>query len=445
VESGHEALTAAGIAWRLLAVLLLVAANGFFVAAEFALVATRRSRIDRLAAQGNKSAKTVQDTLRHLDRYISGTQLGITIASLSLGWIGEATLAALIERGLTPLGLGSGDALAHGAASITVAFIIITFLHIVFGELAPKSLALARPEPVSMWVARPLRWFSRLMTPFIAVLNGAANQFLRLFGLETVSESTHVHSPEELRLLVMQTHAHGLLDESDRAMLAGVFDFHNKRARDVMRPRTEVAAIPLDTTEEEVRALVRQERYSRFPVFEGTLDNVVGLFIAKDLWFDDGTEPFSVQRFMREALYVPDSRPAERVMDDLRRTRAQMAVVLDEYGGTAGIVTIEDLVEEIVGDIADEYDIQSRESVEVGGVLELAGSLSLVDVRSDHGIPIPDGSWSTLGGFVFARLGKLPRVGDKVTIPEGELEVVAMDGRRVAAVRFRRGPAASVS
>jgi putative hemolysin len=212
-----------------------------------------------------------------------------------------------------------------------------------------------------------------------------------------------------------------------------------------MRPRTEVAAIPLDTTEEEVRALVRQERYSRFPVFEGTLDNVVGLFIAKDLWFDDGTEPFSVQRFMREALYVPDSRPAERVMDDLRRTRAQMAVVLDEYGGTAGIVTIEDLVEEIVGDIADEYDIQSRESVEVGGVLELAGSLSLVDVRSDHGIPIPDGSWSTLGGFVFARLGKLPRVGDKVTIPEGELEVVAMDGRRVAAVRFRRGPAASVS
>lgn len=441
MESGHETLTAAGIAWRLLAVVLLVAANGFFVAAEFALVATRRSRIDRLAAQGNRSAKAVQDTLRHLDRYISGTQLGITLASLALGWIGEATLAAMIERALVPLGLGSDDALAHGAASVTVAFILITFLHIVFGELAPKSLALARPEPVSMWVARPLRWFSTAMKPFIAVLNGAANRFLRLFGLETVSESTHVHSPEELRLLVMQTHAHGLLDESDRAMLAGVFDFHNKRARDVMRPRTEVAAIPIDTTEDEVRALVRQERYSRFPVYEGTLDNVVGLFIAKDLWFDDGTEPFSVQRFMREALYVPDSRSAERVMDDLRRTRAQMAIVLDEYGGTAGIVTIEDLVEEIVGDIADEYDIQARDSVEVGGVLELAGSLSLVDVRSDHGIPIPDGSWSTLGGFVFARLGRLPKVGDKVTIPQGELEVVAMDGRRVAAVRFRRTPA----
>lgn len=445
MESGHDALTVAGIVWRLLAVVLLVAANGFFVAAEFALVATRRSRIDRLAAQGNASAKVVQDTLKHLDRYISGTQLGITLASLALGWIGEATLAAMIDRGLNAFGISSGTAAAHGAAAITIAFLIITFLHIVFGELAPKSLALARPEPVSLWVARPLRWFSRIMSPFIAVLNGAANRFLRLFGLETVSESAHVHSPEELRLLVMQTHAHGLLDESDRAMLAGVFDFHNKRARDVMRPRTEVAAIPLNANEDETRALVRQERYSRFPVYDGTLDNVVGIFIAKDLWFADESAPFSVQRFMREALYVPDSRPAERVMDDLRRTRAQMAIVLDEYGGTAGIVTIEDLVEEIVGDIADEYDIQARESVEVEGALELAGSLSLVDVRSDHAIPIPEGSWSTLGGFVFARLGRLPKVGDTVTLPAGELEVVAMDGRRVAAVRFRRTPSGAAT
>jgi CBS domain containing-hemolysin-like protein len=442
LESGHEALSAAGIAWRLFVVLLLVAANGFFVAAEFALVASRRSRIDRLANQGNVAAKTVQDTLRHIDRYISGTQLGITMASLSLGWIGEATLASMIDQGMAAAGMRAPGAVTHGAASIAIAFIIITFLHIVFGELAPKSLALARPEPVSMWVARPLRVFSRIMTPFITVLNGAANQFLRLFGLETVSESAHVHSPEELRLLVMQTHAHGLLDESDRAMLAGVFDFHNKRARDVMRPRTEIAALPIDATEAQTRALVQQERYSRFPVYEGTLDNVVGIFIAKDLWFDDGSAPFSVGRFMREPLYVPDSRPAERVMDDLRRTRAQMAVALDEYGGTAGIVTMEDLVEEIVGDIADEHDIQARDSVQIEGVLELAGSLSLVDVRSDHGIPIPEGSWSTLGGFVFARLGRLPKIGDKVSLPVGEFEVVAMDGRRVAAVRFRRSPAA---
>jgi CBS domain containing-hemolysin-like protein len=426
------------------AVIALVGANGFFVAAEFALVASRRSRIDQLAAEGSRAARVVQDTLKQLDRYISGTQLGITLASLALGWIGEATVASLVDRALVAIGIDSpaSSAVAHSAGAVTIAFVLITFMHIVFGELAPKSLALSSPEAVSLWVTRPLRWFSSAMKPFIAVLNGAATGILHLAGVEAISETAHVHSPEELRLMVMQTHAHGLLDESDRAMLAGVFDFHNKRARDVMRPRTEVVAISIDANEEETRALVAAERFSRFPVYEGTLDNVIGLFIAKDLWLDAGERPFSVRRFMREPLYVPDSRPAERVMDDLRHTRAQLAIVLDEYGGTAGIVTMEDLVEEIVGDISDEYDIFAREAVQVDGALELAGSLSLVDVRSDHGIPIPEGSWTTLGGYVFARIGRLPRVGDAVRLANGELEVVAMDGRRVAAVRYRRKPQA---
>jgi magnesium and cobalt transporter len=223
-------------------------------------------------------------------------------------------------------------------------------------------------------------------------------------------------------------------------MLAGVFDFHEKRARDVMRPRTEVAAIPVDATEKEVWDLLRTERYSRYPVYEESLDDVVGVFVAKDFWLRDGDAPFDMKRFVREALYVPDSRPAERVLDDLRKTRAQMAVVLDEYGGTAGIVTMEDLVEEVIGDIADEYDAASRTALEMDGVLELAGSLSLIDVRSDHHVPIPEGDWSTLGGYVFSKLGRLPKIGDRVTFPGGELEVVAMDGRRVAAVRVIRHP-----
>jgi putative hemolysin len=293
---------------------------------------------------------------------------------------------------------------------------------------------------VSKVVAGPLILFSRLMSPFIALLNGVANWLLRLFGVQPMSEAHHVHSPEELRLLVMQARAHGTLDETDSAMLAGVFDFHEKRARDVMRPRTEVAAIPVDATEQEVRDMLRTERYSRYPVYEDSLDNVLGVFLAKDLWLRDGDGPFDMKRFVREALYVPDSRPAERVLDDLRKTRAQMAVVLDEYGGTAGIVTMEDLVEEVIGDIADEYDAASRTSLEMDGVLELAGSLSLIDVRSDHHVPIPEGDWSTLGGYVFSKLGRLPKIGDRVTFPGGELEVVAMDGRRVAAVRVIRHP-----
>jgi CBS domain containing-hemolysin-like protein len=210
-----------------------------------------------------------------------------------------------------------------------------------------------------------------------------------------------------------------------------------------MRPRTEVVALPIDASEQEVWEVLRRERYSRYPVYRESLDDIVGVFLAKDLFLYEGKDPFRLERFVREALYVPATRPAERVLDDLRKTRAHMAVVLDEYGGTAGIVTLEDLVEEVIGDIADEYDILAREAVEAEGVLELAGNLSLIDVRSDYKVPIPEGDWTTLGGYVFAMLGRIPRLGDRVRFPGGELEVVAMDGRRVAAVRVLRAKAAT--
>jgi CBS domain containing-hemolysin-like protein len=381
--------------------------------------------------------------LSQLDRYISGTQLGITISSLALGWIGEPALATLVDRVFALAGFELSPGTEHLYASIVTAFLIITFLHIVLGELAPKSLALTAPERVSRFVARPLMWFSHLMSPFIWLLNGTANRILRVLGVQPISEAHHVHSPEELRLLVVQAHAHGQLDESDSAMLAGVFDFHQKTARDVMLPRTGVVAIPLDASEEEVWRVLRSERYSRYPVYRDTLDDIVGVFLAKDLWLHNGSQPFSLQLFVREALYVPHTRPAELVLDDLRKTRAHLSVVLDEYGGTAGIVTLEDLVEEIVGDIADEYDVIARDSFAAGDVLELTGRMSLVDVRSNHDIPIPEGSWSTLGGYVFSQIGRVPKLGDRATYPGGELEVIAVDGRRVAGVRVHRlvGPA----
>jgi CBS domain containing-hemolysin-like protein len=433
-----EAINGGDLMLRLLAVLLLVGANAFFVAAEFALVAARRSRIEREATAGDRSAKVVQAAFKHLDRYISGTQLGITVSSLALGWIGEPAMAALFGFVFDTLGVPGGQALAHGTAFIVLAFFIITFLHVVLGELAPKSVALTLPETTSKIVAPPLILFSRLMSPLIWLFNGAANLVLRTVGIRPVSELHSVHSPEELRLLVMQSRAHGALNESDSAMLAGVFDFHRKRVLDVMRPRTDVMAISIDSTEAEVREILRNERYSRYPVYRGTLDDVIGVFLAKDLWLRESSEPFQLEQALREALYVPDTRPATRVLEDLRRTRAHMAVVLDEYGGTAGIVTLEDLVEEVVGDISDEYDLASRTAFEDNGVLELAGSLSLVDVRSDHHLPIPEGEWTTLGGYAFAQIGRLPRVGDRVSFPGAELEVVAMDGRRVAALRVHR-------
>jgi CBS domain containing-hemolysin-like protein len=314
--------------------------------------------------------------------------------------------------------------------------VVLTFLHITLGEQTPKSIAIVSPERLARWCSLPLLLFTRAMMPFIWVLNTVNNWLLRLIGVPRVTETGHlVHSPEELRLLVVQARLHGTLDESDSAMIAGVFDFHEKRARDVMRPRTDIIGLPLDASQEEVWKLLRSERYSRYPVYEETLDNVVGVFLAKDLWLHDGSDPFVLRNFVRDALYVPDSKQAERVLDDLRKTRAHMAVVLDEYGGTAGILTMEDLVEEVIGDIADEYDMATRDSITTNGVLELSGSLSLIDVRSDHRIPIPEGDWTTLGGYVFSTLGRLPKIGDRVPFPSGELEVVAMDGRRVAGLR----------
>jgi CBS domain containing-hemolysin-like protein len=439
----QEDLTLGSVTWRLSAVLILVLLNAFFVAAEFALVGARRTKIDQMAATGDRGARAAQQALRHLDRYISGTQLGITLASLALGWIGEPAIASLIDRALALVGVEVPPAAAHTAAGVAIAFLIITFLHIVLGELAPKSMALIAPEAVSRWVARPLILFSRVMSPFIWVLNGAANALLKVFGVRPAGETHGVHSPEELRLLVMQARAHGTLDESDSAMLAGVFDFHEKKALDVMIPRTNVVALDADATEDEVWEIVRRERYSRYPVMHETLDDVVGVFLAKDLWLHDGKEPFKLEQFIREPLYVPATRAAERVLDDLRKTRAHMAIVLDEYGGTAGILTMEDLIEEVVGDIADEYDMASRTAIEMNGVLELAGSLSLIDVRSDYRLRIPEGDWTTLGGYVFSKIGRVPKVGDRVTFADGELEVVAMDSRRVAAVRVLRTAAAT--
>lgn len=261
--------------------------------------------------------------------------------------------------------------------------------------------------------------FSTIAYAFMRFLNGAANLLLRLFKIAPARGRERGHAPQA----------------TDAALRAGVFDFHDKKARDVMRPRTDVVALPLEATEGEVWELVRAERYSRYPVYQGNLDDVVGVFLAKDLWLHEKTKAFALSEYVRPAMYVPDNRLAERVLEDLRKHRAQMAVVLDEFGGTAGIVTLEDLIEEVMGDINDEYDFALRQSVEVNGVLELAGSMLLVDVRSDYELAIPDGEWNTLGGYVFGTLGRLVKMGDRVRFPGGELEVVAMDARRVAAVR----------
>ena len=445
MDSGTVQLTAAQVAWRLVAVLMLVAANAFFVAAEFSLVGARRSKIDALAKRGDLRSRAVQRVLQNLYRYISATQLGITVASLALGWVGEATIASLLQAALLRLGIDAPRGVTHTAATVTTAFLIITMLHIVLGELTPKAAALSDPERMSRRLVYPLRAFALLASPFTVLLNGAASAMLRLLRIDPRSGQTSVHSSDELELIVRQSLAEGKFSETDREVLQGVFVFQKKKARDVMRPRTKVASLWIGASEEEVWETLRSEGYSRYPVYDESPDDVVGVFLAKDLWMHDRAGPFALRPHVRDALFVPEGRPAELVLNELRKTRAHMAVVLDEHGGMQGVLTLEDLVEELIGDIADEYDAAERKATTNDGVLELQGSLSLIDVRQDHHVEIPDGSWTTLGGYVFTRLGRVPRVGERVPFPGGELEVVAMDRKRVAAVRVLRAPPAAAA
>jgi Mg2+/Co2+ transporter CorC len=274
--------------------------------------------------------------------------------------------------------------------------------------------------------------FADLVQSMSAAIVAATQGVIWRIGRNVGSAWVRGLPPEELRRFFSDARA------GNAKMLGGVIDFQHKRAHDVMRPRTDIVALSIGAAEDEVRAVLRTERYSRYPVYRESLDDVVGIFIAKDLWALPSGAVFDLDALIREAVYVPASVPAERVLNDLRRKRQHLAIVLDEYGGTAGIVTMEDLIEQIIGDIADEDEPAVRRSFEFEGVLELAGNLSLIDVRSEHHLDIPDGEWTTIGGYAFARLGRLPRLGDRVPFPHGELEVIAMEARRVAALRVLR-------
>lgn len=419
------------VAWRLGLALLLVLANAFFVAAEFALVGARRTRIDALARSGNRRAKMVAAAIRRLDHYISGTQLGITLASLGLGWVGESTIAALIVGAFQGLPAPWAIISTHVVAG-TIAFAFITFLHIVLGELAPKSLALLYPEATSLWTAGPLIVFSKLFTPFILILNGAATGLLRFLGLRTPTEMERVHRPEEIEILLKQTFEHGLLSEEPVEMIRSVFHLSETTAAEVMTPRTEVVALPLESGMESAVDFILSMGHSRYPVYLGTIDHIVGVVLARDVWKAQREGATELREIVREVPFVPDTKSIERLLRDMREEQTHMAVVIDEFGGTAGVVTIEDIVEEIVGEIDDELDEAAPEAIELqGGRLALTGKMSVADLNEQFGLALPDEDYTTVGGFVLGRLGRVARVGDVITVPEGILKVLSMKGRRV--------------
>jgi CBS domain containing-hemolysin-like protein len=421
------------------AVVVLVLANAFFVAAEFALVGARKTRLDEMARAGDGKARLARRAVQSLDRYISATQLGITLASLGLGWIGEPALAHVIEGAFGFLPDPAASIATHTVASV-IAFIIITVLHIILGELMPKALALLYPEAVSTWVAAPLMGFAWLMSLPITLLNGTSNRLLRLMRINPPGETERLHSPEEIRMLVEQSTEGGSLLQQDARLLEGVFEFSEKTAQEVMTPRTQMVALEADLPVERAADTVAEAGRSRYPVFTDSLDEIVGVVHAKDILAALRAEPGrAVRQIMRPPLFVPGTRQVEDVLADMKRLKTHLAVVLDEYGGTAGLVTMEDLLEEIVGPIYDEYDPQDK-APRPGGAPQLDGSMPISEFNSEYGENLDDTDYTTIGGYVFGQLGRLPRPGDRVSAGRHTLEVVEMEGRRVKTLRLLSGP-----
>jgi CBS domain containing-hemolysin-like protein len=436
-----HSLDSFGIFWRLAATLFFVLLNGFFVAAEFALVKVRRARIDALAAEGKTSATVTRHLLEHLDLYLSACQLGITVASLALGWLGEPAVARLIVAGLASIGVAVTEyAGPIRFISFALAFLTITTLHMVIGEQAPKMWALERAESTALGVARGLRAFTSVCRPFIATINQAANSLLRVAGLSMEELRDATHTSDEISAILSASAKAGHISERQREIAENILGIVDLEVRHIMVPRADVVYLSLRNTPEENLATLRSSGHSRFPLCTDDLDDVVGVVHAKDVLalFVDHEEP-ELRHVVRTAPFVPDTMPLPRLIAELQVNRSPCAVVVDEYGTTIGLAFLENALEEIVGPIQNELDDDRTDIREVArGVLVVNGGMSLPEAADRLGLTIDEASADTIGGHIVAELGRLPKIGDKLTLGSYRVIVLNVDNRRVTRLRFER-------
>ncbi len=440
-----ESPTFAWTAFNLFLVVFLVAANGFFVASEFALVAVRRSRIEADAAEGDAAAKRLLAMLDDLNAYISATQLGITLASLGLGWIGEPAVASILEPILVSIGTATGlTFLASGAVlhtiSFAIAFSFITFLHIVFGELAPKTAALELSEKISYLVAVPLQLFYKVFYYPIRVLDWTGTKTVRLFGLHPSGEHGSSYTEDEIRQLIRVSQISGHLNEEEQRLIDQVFEFSETTVKEAMIPRTEIVAVQQTCSLEEVAEAFRNTGYSRLPVYRGSLDDIVGIVHVKDvLSVLTHHEKFDLASIIQKAQYVVDTARLEDVLRQMQREKFHFGFVVDEHGGVEGIITLEDLLEEIVGDISDEHDTEVNEQIheQPDGSCLLDGGLAVRDLnkRLDLNIPVSDG-YTTVAGFLMAEAGRILNEGDTVPYNGHTFRIEKAAKRRILEVRL---------
>ncbi|MBZ5659535.1 MAG: hemolysin family protein [Acidobacteriia bacterium] len=440
------------IALRLLGLFALVAVNGFFAAVEFSLVAVRHSRVRQLVQQGRGSAKIVLELIGRLDRVVSGVQVGMTMTSLGLGALGESTLAALLTPAVANLP-GRHTALIVHAVSLAVAFLLLTVLHVVLGELVPKSISLQRAGLVALLVARPFQWYLDVFNPAISLLDGTSRRILKGLGFSGGPSHTQVHSAEELQIQIQQARERGIVGAEEEKFIVGAIELDRMQARELMVPRPDVHSVTADATLDDVMRVFVTTQRSRLPVFEGTSEHVLGYIHIKDIvWVlldrerraEEGwsAPEFNVRRLLHEIVIVPETKPANELLLELRMRHGWMAMVVDEFGTILGLITLEDILEQLVGEIHDEYDVVQRPLI-VGQGTEAAmifdASLGIRDLESQYNIILPeDPSYATVGGFALAQLGFIPKGGENFEFDGYRFTIVEMDRRRVARVKIQR-------
>lgn len=414
--------------WYLLLALGFILANGFFVAAEFAIIKVRPTQLAELAAEGSSRARMARRITKRLDSYLSATQLGVTIASLALGWVGEPAFERLIEPHLASLGLFK-VAIAH-SISATIAFIVISSLHIIFGELGPKYIAIDRTLGTALWTSHVLRGFFVVMYPLIWMLNRATTLVMRAIGIRPATESEVTHSQEELRLILARSEKAGILSEEKREIIEGVFEFSNRTARQIMVPRTDVVVLSTTKSIEDNLEIIRTTRHTRYPLCEGTLDRTVGLIHVKDLLLAQLRGPGrTLGELKREILFVPENSTVESLLSQFIESKTHMAIVLDEYGGASGIVSLENITEELFGQIQDEFDRERPEIEPLGnGLYRVRGDYLIEDLADRLKVDVGEPAEETIGGYVQARIGREIHRGDRCLL--GDLSIEVLDAER---------------
>jgi CBS domain containing-hemolysin-like protein len=423
----------------LVAVAVLILLNGFFVAAEFALVSIRRTRVDQLIAQGNRAAKMVRKAVEDMDQMIAAIQLGITLASLGLGWIGEPAMAHLLDPLIETIPIPESwvNFTAH-SLSAALAFSIITLLHVAIGELAPKSIALQKPEQTAMIVAQPTLWVEAIFRPAVWVLNGIGNLILRILGFDPAAGHELAHSLEEIRMLLAASATRGLLDEDEHNMLDAIFDLRLILVRQVMIPRTEMATIPVEATLHDLMLLQKAHPYAKIPVHEQNPDNIVGVIYVRDVIDDlaDGNLNVPVRNFMRSAVYIPETARINVALNMFQESRQHIAIVLDEYGGTAGLLTLEDILEEIAGEMPDQFESEGPDIIrQTDGTWKINGLTLIEEVNEALSLSLTDDNYDTIGGYVMGKLERVPQRGDEVEVDNVQFRVEQIDGMRIAQLK----------